>query len=67
MEEIKTSAELRRILGQQIIKLQNGDITPAYANSIANAAQKMISEVKIEMEYAKMVWNYVGFRLFNWT
>lgn len=52
---IKTIEELRDFLSEQMELLRNGDTTPANANASANLSGKILSSVKMELEYNKMV------------
>lgn len=46
---------LRTILSEEIDKLRAGTTTPANVNAITNATGKILSTVKIEMEYHKLL------------
>jgi hypothetical protein len=46
---------LRGILAEEIGKLRNGETTPANVNAITNATGKILSTVKLEMEYHKLL------------
>ena len=46
---------LRTILAEEIIKLRNEETTPANVNAITNATGKILSTVKLEMEYNKLL------------
>lgn len=52
---ITTMDELREFISKEMEKSANGEITPAAANASANLAGKMISSVKVELEYNKLV------------
>lgn len=47
--------DIRRILGEEIEKLRNGDTTAANVNAVTNATGKILSTIKLEMEYCKLV------------
>lgn len=51
---IQTVDSLRNFLAEQLERVASGEITPAVANSQANIAGKMISSVKMQLEYNKM-------------
>jgi hypothetical protein len=46
---------LRTILAEEINKLRDGSTTPANVNAITNATGKILSTVKLEMEYHKLL------------
>lgn len=46
---------LREILAEEITKLRNGETTPANVNAVTNATGKILSTVKLEMEYHKLL------------
>lgn len=50
-----TLNELRTILSEQIEKIRAGQATAASVNAISNATGKILSSVKLELEYHKMV------------
>lgn len=47
--------ELRSILSEQIEKIRDGQATAASVNAISNATGKILSSVKLELEYYKMI------------
>lgn len=51
---INTVEELREFLSAQMEAVRAGSSTPAAANAGANLAGKMLSSVKMELEYNKM-------------
>lgn len=51
---MKTMAEIREILCEQMDAIKNDTITPNKANSIINAVGKLLHSVRIELEYAKL-------------
>lgn len=46
--------DIRNILAEQIQGLRAGETVPATANAITNAVGKILSSVKLEMEYSKL-------------
>lgn len=55
MSELKTSTDLRTLLTVELKKVTSGQTTPAVANAAANLCGKIVSSVKMELEYCKMV------------
>ena len=53
--ELKTVTDIRSVLSEEIVKLRNGDTTAVNVNAIVNATGKILSSVKLEMEYNKLV------------
>lgn len=49
-----TISELREELSAAIIGIKEGNQTAANANAITNAVGKVLSTVKLEMEYCKL-------------
>ncbi len=47
--------ELRNYLSNELERVSSGLTTPAAANASANLAGKILSSVKMELEYNKMV------------
>ena len=47
--------EIRAVLADEIRKIRDGETTAANVNAISNATGKILSTVKIEMEYAKLL------------
>lgn len=54
MEKLDITS-LRTILAEEINKLRAGETTPANVNAITNATGKILSTVKLEMEYRKLL------------
>ncbi len=52
---INTVEELRNFMSEELERLRNKESTPASANAAANIAGKVMSSVKMELEYNKMV------------
>lgn len=50
-----TLGELRSILSEQIERIRTGQATAASVNAISNATGKILSSVKLELEYHKMI------------
>jgi len=46
---------IRTILAEEIGKLRDGQTTAANVNAITNATGKILSTVKLEMEYHKLI------------
>ena len=55
MEAIKTVNDLRVILAEEIEKIRSGKTTAANVNAIVNATGKILTTVKMEIEYAKLI------------
>jgi hypothetical protein len=53
-EKIKSVNDLRSILCNEIDKLRAGKTTPVNVNAITNATGKVLSSIKLEMEYYKL-------------
>ena len=49
-----TLNELRGILSDEIKRLRDGDTSAASANAVSNATGKILSSIKLEMEYQKL-------------
>ena len=52
--EIKTINDLRIIMAEEIQRIRDGKTTAANVNAITNAAGKILSSVKLELEYNKI-------------
>ena len=52
--QTKTINDLRIILSEEIEKLRNGETSAANVNAVTNATGKILSTVKLEMEYIKL-------------
>ena len=50
-----TLDEIRAILSDEIHKIRDGETSAAAVNAVSNATGKILSSVKLEMEYFKMV------------
>ncbi len=46
--------ELRGVLSEEIEKIRAGTTTAANVNAVTNAVGKILSTVKLEMEYCKL-------------
>lgn len=55
MSEISNINDLRGFLAEELSKVASGERTPASANAAANIAGKIISSIKMELEYNKML------------
>jgi|LGVF01.2.fsa_nt_gb hypothetical protein len=55
MGEINTSNDLRVILAEEIQKIRAGETTAANVNAIVNATGKILTTVKMEIEYSKLI------------
>ena len=49
-----TLDELRSVLTDEIYKIRNGQSTAASVNAISNATGKILSSVKLQMEYYRL-------------
>ena len=54
MEAITTVNDLRKILAEEISKVRSGDTTAANVNAIVNASGKILTTIKMEIDYAKL-------------
>jgi len=60
-EEVKTTVvaksinDLKNVICEEIDKLRNEKTTAANVNAITNASGKVISMVKLQLEYAKLI------------
>lgn len=54
MAEISLN-ELRGVLAEEIQKIREGNTTAASVNAISNATGKILSTVKLEMEYYRLI------------
>jgi hypothetical protein len=52
---MKTMNEIREILCEEIDALRNKKTTPANVNAVVNATGKILTTIKMEMEYAKSI------------
>lgn len=52
---ISNVEDLRNYMAEELERLRTKESTPATANAAANIAGKMMSSVKMELEYNKMV------------
>ena len=53
--ELKTVNDMRTMLTEEIVKLRNGETNAANVNAIVNATGKILSTVKMEIEYNKLL------------
>ena len=52
--ETLTLDELRGILSDEIRRVRDGETSAAGANAVTNATGKILSSIKLEMEYQKL-------------
>lgn len=50
-----TMNDIRAVLTDEIMKIREGNTTAANVNAISNATGKILSTVKLEMEYHKLI------------
>ncbi len=50
-----TTDEMRTILSDEVRRIRTDETTPAAANAVSNAVGKILSSVRLEMEYARLV------------
>lgn len=55
--EISNMKSLREVLSEQLKKSIEGEISPAVLNSQSNIAGKIISTIKTEIEYKRLMGN----------
>ena len=55
MQAVKNVNDLRTILAEEITKIRNGETTAANVNAIVNATGKILTTVKMEIEYNKLI------------
>lgn len=55
MDSIKTVNDLRSILAEEIQKIRKGETTAANVNAVTNASGKILSTIKMEIEYNKLL------------
>lgn len=53
--EIKSVNDLRKILVEQINNVRSGKSTSAQANAITNATGKILTSIRMELEYSKSI------------
>lgn len=52
---MKNMNDMRAMLCDEIQRLRENKTTPANVNAITNATGKILSTIKLEMEYAKLM------------
>lgn len=52
--KIKSSNDLRLVLGEMITKVMDGEVTSQQANSVGGLVDKYIKTVKLDMDYYKL-------------
>ncbi len=50
---MKTINEIRDVLCEEIDRIRAGKTTPANVNAVVNAVGKILTTIKMEIEYAK--------------
>jgi hypothetical protein len=55
IQGVKTINDLRVILAEEIEKIRSGKTTAANVNAIVNATGKILTTVKMEIEYNKLL------------
>jgi len=55
MDAIKTIDDIRTVLVDEINKIRSGSTTAANVNAVTNATGKILSTVKLELEYNKLL------------
>lgn len=55
MEKAFNVNELRQVLSEEIRKIRDGSATASNVNAITNASGKIISTIKLQLEYCKLV------------
>jgi len=53
--QISTVNDLRTVLAEQINRIRNNEATPAQVNAVTNATGKILSSIRMEIEYCKLV------------
>ena len=53
--ELRTVNDMRIMLTEEIVRLRNGESTAANVNAIVNATGKILSTIKMEIEYNKLL------------
>ncbi len=54
-ENIKTVHDLRAILAEEINKIRNNKTTAVNLNALSNAVGKILSSLRIQLEYSKLI------------
>lgn len=54
-KDLKTITDMRNILAEEIMALRKGETTAANVNAVVNASGKLLSSVKLEMEYNRLL------------
>ena len=55
MQKTKSLDDLRKILSEEIDKVRKGETSAANVNAVTNATGKILSSIKLEMEYYKLL------------
>jgi hypothetical protein len=53
--QTKSLDDLRKILSEEIDKVREGKTSAANVNAVTNATGKILSSIKLEMEYYKLL------------
>jgi hypothetical protein len=53
--QTKSLDDLRKILSEEIDKVRDGKTSAANVNAVTNATGKILSSIKLEMEYYKLL------------
>lgn len=51
---INTVNDMRKILAEEILRIRSGETTAANVNAIVNATGKILTTIKMEIEYNKL-------------
>lgn len=54
-KSLKTINDMREILAEEISKIRSGETTAGNVNAIVNASGKILTTIKMEMEYNKLL------------
>lgn len=60
-----TLEDIRAVLSDEIAGLREGRSTPAQVSAITNATGKIVSTIKVEIEYMRLSGRKVDIRLLN--
>lgn len=52
--DVMTLEEMRAILSDEVRRVRANETTPAAANAVSNATGKILSSLRLEMEYARL-------------
>jgi hypothetical protein len=54
-EKMTSMNDIRAILSDEVSKIRNGDTTASNVNAIVNATGKILSTIKLEIEYNRLL------------